>query len=132
MSVMMSDMKSLSKKPIPAAQAGRVARRTRAKNKPAEAAAPPAVFTVRDMNRNTRGVLEAAKFHGQVTVRGRSGEAFKLQPVPAVPAPPTAVPKVDFLERMRLHRLKMRELGFVGPQTEAAQERWNRIVAGEE
>jgi hypothetical protein len=116
MSVMMSVMKTSAKKP--------------AKPKAREKAAPvlPSIFTVRDMNRNSRVVLDAAKFHGQVTIRSRNGEEFKVQPL----AVATAGPKPDFVERMRLHRIRMRELGFVGPKTEAGLERINRIIAGEE
>ncbi len=120
MSVIMSDMKTIAKSK-PAKKPATKARR---------AAKPlPKVFTVRDMNRDTAGLLNAARQHGSVTIRSRSGEQFKVAPV--VPEKPTASPRPDFLERMRLHHEQMRAAGY-RPPSAADQERINRIIAGEE
>jgi hypothetical protein len=90
----------------------------------------PDTFTVRDMNRNTQIVLSAARQHGHVTIRSRSGEQFRIEAVR--PAQAEAGPRPDFLERMRMHRENMRALGVEGPRTAEAIERMNRIIAGEE
>ena len=119
MSVIVSDMKTPAK---PAPKKRQIRRK----------ASPelPDTFTVRDMNRNTQTVLSAARLHGQVTIRSRSGEQFRIEAVP--PAQAEAGPHPDFLERMRVHREKMRALGVVGPKTTEAHERLNRVIAGEE
>lgn len=105
MSVIMSDMKSKAKD------------------------VSPVSFTVRDMNRNTQAVLEACRIHGQVLIRSRNGERFKIEPV--VVEPPASAPSPAFAERLRQHREKIRALGFVGPRA-ADRERFHRIIAGEE
>lgn len=86
----------------------------------------PDTFTVRDMNRNTQAVLEAARQHGRITIRSRSGEQFRIEAVL-----PTG-PRPDFMERIRQHRERMRALGVSGPKTPEAIERVNAIIAGEE
>ncbi|PAW69291.1 MAG: hypothetical protein B9S38_10175 [Verrucomicrobiia bacterium Tous-C4TDCM] len=86
-------------------------------------------FTVRDMNRNTQAVLEACRVHGQVLIRSRSGEKFKIEPV--VAEAPATSPAPAFAERLKQHREKVRALGFIGPRAEDMA-RFNRIIAGEE
>jgi len=86
-------------------------------------------FTVRDMNRSTQAVLNACRIHGSAIIRSRSGENFKIEPVAAEN---NAVgPSLAFTERLRKHRERMRSLGFEGPRP-SDQERFNRIVSGEE
>ena len=92
-------------------------------------ASSPLSFTVRDMNRNTQAVLEACRVHGQVLIRSRSGEKFKIERV--VAEPPATAPAPAFAERLKQHREKVRALGFAGPRA-ADMERFHRIVAGEE
>jgi hypothetical protein len=90
---------------------------------------PPVTFTVRDMNRNTQAVLEACRVHGQVLIRSRSGEKFKIERVVAETS--ATAPAPAFAERLKQHREKVRALGFAGPRA-ADMERFHRIVAGEE
>jgi hypothetical protein len=97
--------------------------------RPKEKRVAPVSFTVRDMNRNTQAVLEACRVHGQVLIRSRSGENFKIEPVLA--EPPATTPAPAFAERLRQHREKVRALGFIGPRAED-MERFHRIIAGEE
>lgn len=54
---------------------------------------------------------------------------FKIKSV-ATESPATASAP-SFAERLKQHREKVRELGFVGPRA-ADMERFHRIVAGEE
>ena len=89
----------------------------------------PVTFTVRDMNRNTQAVLEACRVHGQVTIRSRSGESFRIETVK--PDSTSASPAPAFAERLRRHREKVRALGFAGP-SKGNLSRFHRIVAGEE
>ena len=87
MSDMMSDMKTIAKP---------------AKKKPARARRKPAArreFTVRDLNRNTAELLDAARKHGSVTVRSRAGEQFMVSS--KRPSDSIAMP---FKERMRRQR----------------------------
>lgn len=120
MSDMMSVMKTLVKK-TKAGDKRTAAKRARPKK------TLPDVFTVRDLNRDTATVLKASKAYGRVTIKGRDGQQFFVQPVPT---PVTERP--DFLERMRQHRERLRAMGFRGPQTPEEIERVNRIIAGEE
>lgn len=105
------------------------------KTKPAKAEVLPSVFTVRDMNRNTAKVLAACRLHGRVLVRSRGGEEFEVAPM-KVPKPPETPEDREervknALERMRLHREKIRAMGMRGPQTPEEIERVNQIIAGE-
>ena len=91
MSVIMSDMKATARPAKPKKPAAKARRAVKVL---------PKVFTVRDMNRNTQTVLRAARQHGRVMIRGRSGEQFKVEPM----SPDDhAGPRPDFVERMRLH-----------------------------
>ena len=114
MSVIMSVMKTATKS-------------AKAK-KPTKVKVLPTVFTVRDMNRNTAQVLAACRQHGRVIVKHRAGEQFAMTPVneqePSVIRP-------DFVERMRLHRERMREMGARGPTTPEGIEHLNKVIAGE-
>ena len=87
----------------------------------------PVSFTVRDLNRNTGAVLEACRVHGQVLIRSRSGEQFKIERV--VTEHPATAPAPAFAERLKQHREKVRALGFVGPRA-SDMGRFLGIVAG--
>ena len=118
MSVIMSVMKTATK--------------SAKKTKPAKVEKLPTTFTVRDMNRNTATVLAACRLHGRVVVRSREGEQFEIAPVKAPEASEDRQAKAyDALERMRLHRERMRALGCRGPTTPEGIERLNMIIAGE-
>ena len=114
MSDMMSDMKTIAK---PAKKKARARRKPAARRE----------FTVRDLNRNTAELLEAARKHGSVTVRSRAGESFRIEAIKkllAVPEPST------FEERHRRFRELMASLGNkCGPNVDV--ERLNKIIAGE-
>lgn len=105
------------------------------KKKPAMPKELPREFTVRDMNRNTALVLAACRQHGRVIVKHRAGEAFAVTPVNE----PTPIEKLaatdervrNAIERMRLHREKMRDMGCRGPTTPEGIEHLNKIIAGE-
>lgn len=113
MSVMMSDMKTASKK---------AAKKTRARTaKPLRRE-----FTVRDMNRSSAELLEAARKLGRVTVKSRGGEVFEV----SVSRPPPALVVPSMVERMRAHRQRMTALGNTcGPEVDI--ERLNKVIAGE-
>ena len=98
------------------------------KAKPAKEEVLPKVFTVRDMNRNTARVLAACRQHGRVIVKHRAGEQFVMMPEIAEVA---VGPRPDFVERMRLHRERMRAMGVRGPTTSEGIEHLNKIIAGE-
>jgi hypothetical protein len=118
MSVMMSVMKTVTK--------------SAKKAKPAKEEVLPKVFTVRDMNRNTARVLAACRQHGRVVVRSREGEQFEMAPVKAPETPEDRLAKADAaLERLRLHRERMRTMGCQGPTTPEGIEHLNKIIAGE-
>lgn len=104
----MSVMKSSSGKPVPS----------------------PGVFTVRDLNRDTAKVLEACRQRGRVLIRHRSGEQFAITPVESEDT--AAGPRADFVERMAIHRERMRAMGVRGPKLQKDIERLNRLIAGEE
>lgn len=93
-----------------------------------KAAAIP-VFTIRDMNRNTLAVMNACRLHGQVIIRGRSGECFKVEPFE--PESSVSEPSPAFVERLKQHRKRVQALGFGRPKS-ADLKRLNRLIAGEE
>jgi hypothetical protein len=101
-----------------------------AKKKPSSAKVDllPSVFTVRDMNRNTALVLAACRQHGRVLVKHRAGEQFVMTPVIE---PSASATRPDFVERMRLHRERMREMGARGPTSPEGVEHLNKVIAGE-
>jgi antitoxin (DNA-binding transcriptional repressor) of toxin-antitoxin stability system len=86
---------------------------------------PRREFTVRDLNRHTAELLEAARQHGSVTVRSRAGEQFTV----STKRPADLIAK-DFEERMRLHRERLAAVGYKEPTAEG----WEAIakaIAGE-
>jgi hypothetical protein len=105
---------------------------TKKKAKPVKKAEVlPTVFTVRDMNRNSAKVLAASLQHGRVTVKHRAGKSFEIKPVAVVSSENPAKYADEALERMRLHRERIRAMGCQGPTTPEGIERVNMIIAGE-
>lgn len=86
MSDIMSDMKTMTK---PAKKKARARRKPAARSE----------FTVRDLNRNTAELLDAARKLGSVTVRSRAGEQFTVSS-----KRPSDSIGISFKERMRRHR----------------------------
>ena len=115
MSVMMSDMKTASNK---AAKKARVRSQKPLRRE----------FTVRDMNRSSAELLEAARKLGSVTIRSRAGEAFEVRALKEVPTGPAAAN--SFLERMRRHRERLAEIGYKEPSAEG-WEVISQAIAGE-
>lgn len=115
MSVMMSDMKTASKK---AAMKARVRSKKPQRRE----------FTVRDMNRSGAELLEAARRLGSVTIRSRTGEAFEVRSMKPAPTGPAAAKSV--LERMRRHRERLAEIGYKEPTAEG-WEVISQAIAGE-
>ncbi|MEO6740766.1 MAG: hypothetical protein ABIP20_10970 [Chthoniobacteraceae bacterium] len=112
MSDIMSDMKTITK---PAKK------KARARGKPA----PRREFTVRDLNRNTAELLEAARKHGSVLVRSRGGEQFTVSSKRA-----SDLIALPFKERMKQHRERLAAVGYKEPTAEG----WEVIakaIAGE-
>ena len=113
MSDMMSDMKTIAKP---------------AKKKPARARRKPAPrreFTVRDLNRNTAELLDAARKHGSVLVRSRAGEQFTVSS-----RRPSDSIGTSFKERMRRHRERLAAAGY-RPPTKEGWEVIAKAIAGE-
>ena len=115
MSVMMSDMKTASKK---AAKKARVRSQKPLRRE----------FTVRDMNRSGAELLEAARKLGSVTIRSRAGEAFEVRSVKEVTTGTDAANSM--LERMRRHRERLAEIGYKEPTAEG-WEVISQAIAGE-
>lgn len=110
MSDIMSDMKTVPKA---------------AKKNAAPKPEPKREFTVRDLNRHTAELLDAARKHGSVTVRSRAGEQFTVSS-----KRPTDLIAQPFKERMRLHRERLAAVGYKEPTAEG----WEAIakaIAGE-
>ena len=105
--------------------------RTAKKKQPAAAKELPREFTVRDMNRHTALVLAASREHGRVVVKHRDGGRFAVTPVIEVSDEERQERIRQALERMRLHRERIRAMGMRGPSTAEEIERVNQIIAGE-
>jgi len=94
-----------------------------------------AKFTVRDLSRRTAEVLAAMRKYGQAEVCGRSGEVIVLKPKKNGAA--QGRKKRDAAARLTEHFENMwarqRALGYEPPKPgEWDEERFNRIIAGEE
>jgi|LakMenEpi03Aug12_release.lakeMendotaPanAssembly.Ray.scaffolds.fasta_scaffold3443440_1 hypothetical protein len=97
---------------------------------------PPVTFTLRDLSRRTAEVLAAMRKYGHVEVRSRSGEVILLTPKVAS-SPKSKKEKVDpvtaWEAEMKVREQRMIDAGFVPPKPgEWDEERFNRIIAGEE
>ena len=142
MSDIMSDMKTIAK---------RVKKKSAPSRRKPE---PRREFTVRDLNRHTAELLDAARKHGSVIVRSRGGEAFTVRAGRVTEALDFArrkmelrasledpkrdhMPEInleaaqDFAARQVRYRAKLRALVGKCP-TKIDVERINRIIAGEE
>ena len=112
---MMSDMKTTAKP---------------AKKKPARARRKPEPrreFTVRDLNRHTAELLDAARKLGSVMVQSRGGETFRIEAIKKMLSAPQ---HSTFEERQKKYRALMASLGNTcGPNVDV--ERINQIIAGE-
>jgi hypothetical protein len=81
-----------------------------------------ATFTVRDLNRQPRKVLQACDRFGSVYIRTRNGKIYSL----ALQGTEAMGPLPDFAAR----RQKLRELGL-RPLTREQQRRFDKWLAGE-
>ncbi len=86
-----------------------------------------AVFTLRDLNRRPAHVLAEVRKFGSAEIRTRRGEVFTMTFKAEESAPDGGHGLPDF----EAHWKRLRELGLVPPPP-AANERINRILAGEE
>lgn len=88
-----------------------------------------ATFTLRDLNRQPAKVLEAVRTFGSAEIRTRSGEVFSIARKREAGAEAIRKKGPDFEQR----RARMLALGYVPPsRSEFDEERFNRIIAGEE
>ena len=95
-----------------------------------------ATFTLRDLNRQSAKILAAVRKFGCAEITTRSGEVFTLAPKQAGARSrkkDTANPGVEFFRRAEERAKLFREMGYVPPKPgEWDEERFNRIIAGEE
>jgi antitoxin (DNA-binding transcriptional repressor) of toxin-antitoxin stability system len=86
-----------------------------------------ATFTLEDLATRTSSVLDAVRRFGSAELRVGEKEVFEIKPA--------TKPKPDvneLRERFETRRLKLLALGQdPRPMTEAEQERFNKIIAGE-
>ena len=87
----------------------------------------PITYTARDLNRSPAKVLKTARTYGKARIRTRSGETFLIQPEKTKPDKKN----VDVVKMFREHYKKLQEMGL-GEANPEDQEKYNRIVAGEE
>jgi antitoxin (DNA-binding transcriptional repressor) of toxin-antitoxin stability system len=92
-----------------------------------------ATFTVRDLSRRTAELLEVVRRYGAVEVCSRSGEVFTISPKRA----PKGKNKQGQPDSVDAHFAdlweRQRELGYTPPKVnDWDEERFNRIIAGEE
>ena len=92
-------------------------------------------FTMRDVSRETAKVFAAVKKFGRVVIKSRSGDAFTIvreaQPKPTKRSKET--PAEAFFRRADERAQRFREMGYIPPKPgEWDEERFNRIIAGEE
>jgi hypothetical protein len=76
-------------------------------------------FTVRDLNRNPRKVLDAADRFGSVEVHGRDGRLYAIIPR----RPKSSAPLPDFATRRRAAGMKM--------MTKKQSAALDKLIAGE-
>ena len=81
----------------------------------------PTQFTVRDLNRNPRKVLDAVDRLGQVEIRTRDGKVYSLA---SKPEPRKKIVLPDFIGRMKAAGMK--------PISKEQSEAWDRMIAGED
>ena len=96
-----------------------------------------ATFTLRDLNRQSAKILTAVRKFGCAEITTRSGEVFTLAPKKAGARSrkkeKETDPGVEFFRRAAERAKLFREMGYVPPKPgEWDEERFNRIIAGEE
>lgn len=93
-----------------------------------------ATFTMRDVSRDTAKVFAAVRKFGQAKISTRSGEVFTIAAEPAVEQKLSQEEIVAEFFRVSEERAeRFREMGYVQPKAgEWDEERFNRIIAGEE
>jgi hypothetical protein len=91
-------------------------------------------FTMRDVSRDTAKVFAAVRKFGHAKISTRSGEVFTIAAEPSVKQKPSQKEIMDDFFRVSEERAKrFREMGYVQPKAgEWDEERFNRIIAGEE
>lgn len=92
----------------------------------------PKVFTVRDLNRDTAGVLNAARQHGRIIIKSRGGDEYAVSRIDCDTKASTSIQAdEDFAARQLKYREQMRALDQL-TMKHMNIERLNRIIAGEE
>jgi hypothetical protein len=96
-----------------------------------------ATFTLRDLNRQSAKILAAVRKYGSAEITTRSGEVFTLAAKRAGGRGRREAmeidPGIEFVERAEERAKLFREMGYVPPKPgEWDEERFNRIIAGEE
>lgn len=95
-----------------------------------------ATFTVRDLSRRTAELLNAVRKYGVVEVTARTGEVFMIEPKSAktrTRRTGKANAVSEFAKEMEARKARMIAAGYVPPKPgEWDEERFNRIIAGEE
>lgn len=92
-----------------------------------------ATFTVRDLSRRTAELLDAVRKHGSAEICARSGEVFTLATKGRKRGPKKADILAAFIRESEERAQCFREMGYVPPKPgEWDEERFNRIIAGEE
>lgn len=90
-----------------------------------------ATFTLRDLNRQSAKILAAVRKYGSAEITTRSGEIFTLAAKKR--SKKTVDTGVEWAAEMEERKQRMIAAGFVPPKaTEWDEERFNRIIAGEE
>ena len=89
---------------------------------------------MRDVSRDTAKVFAAVRKFGHAKISTRSGEVFTIAAEPSVKQKPSPKEIMDDFFRVSEERAKrFREMGYVQPKAgEWDEERFNRIIAGEE
>ena len=94
-----------------------------------------ATFTLRDVSRETAKVFAAAKKFGRVVVKSRTGDSFTIvrEGGPKSSKQAKESPAEAFFRRAEERAKRFREMGYIPPKPgEWDEERFNRIIAGEE
>ncbi len=91
-------------------------------------------FTLRDLNRQPAKILAAVRKYGSAEVKTRTGEVFTIAPKKTKKKALTQKQiGEEFVRRSEERARRFREMGYVPPRAgEWDEERFNRIIAGEE
>lgn len=93
-----------------------------------------ATFTMRDLSRETARIFAAVRKFGHVQIKTRTGEVFTIaREASAGSRRKKEDPAAEFVRLSEERAKKFREMGYVPPKPgEWDEERFNRIIAGEE